>query len=73
MCVLIRGLGFSTDSLGAIIVLDKEIVALKVGIINIYPIYLIVSLVDLFKKHFRLLAEVSLVLVISLERVVVCL
>lgn len=68
--VIIRVLGFRVDSVAVIVVPNKEMVFLKVGILRIHPISHRVSLVKLFRKHFRLLMAVSLVLEINLVRAV---
>lgn len=61
---MIRGLDIREVSLGFIVFPNSEVVVLNVGILRVHPINLRLSLVGWFMQLFRLLAKVSLVLVI---------
>lgn len=70
---MIRALGFSKDSVEVILVHNPKIMALRLGILCVYLISLRVSLGDLCKQRFIVLAEVRLVLETALVRELVSL
>lgn len=59
--VIIRTLSIWVISLGVVVVPNSEVVFCLVGILFVRLISLRVSLVNLFRQHFRLLTEVNLV------------
>lgn len=67
---MIRDLDISAILVGAIVVHNSEVEVLIVEILHIHSISLRFSPVDRFRQLFRLPTEVSLVLVISLVRIV---
>lgn len=65
----IRGLSIKVVSVGGIITYNSEELVLRVGTLRVNCIIIRVSLVGSFRPHFKLLIEVSLVLVIVLVSV----
>ena len=63
-----RGLDSRVDLVGVIVVPASKVVVRRLGILRIHLLSLRVSLTNQFMQVFRLLAEVSLVLVVTLVR-----